>query len=212
MRCLIVVDVRTAKFFTRHYYKKSENFVEPDDIAKSKHAIHYEPNAHGTDGPLTVTFNKEHSVPHQYWHETLANLGITTNKTHMSGSNTGAWTSMVAVNPKTATREYSVSYYEPAKHRKNLTVLTGATVQNLMLEESKGEVVATGVRFEHGGSSYVANSRKEVILSAGSVKSPQILELSGIGNPLILERGGIVTKVVNTHVGENLQDHLRESS
>lgn len=185
--------------------------MEPDDVAKSEHAIHYDRDVHGTDGPLTVTFNKEHSVAHQYWHKTLENMGIATNRTHMSGSNIGAWTSMVAVNPKTATREYSAtSYYKPAKDRKNLTILTGATVQHIILEDSNDEYVPKGVRFEHGGLSYVANAEKEVILSAGSVKSPQILELSGIGNPSILERAGIESKVVNMNVGENLQDHLRE--
>ncbi|KAK4505507.1 hypothetical protein PRZ48_003470 [Zasmidium cellare] len=193
-----------------HYYKKSEKFIEPDNKAKLEHTIHYDREAHGTEGPLTVSFNKQHSVPHQYWHETLENLGVATNKTHMSGSNVGAWTSMVAVNPKTATREYSAtSYYRPVKDRKNLTVLTGATVQNVVLEQSNGgDWMAKGVRFEHGGSNYVAHASREVILSAGSVKSPQILELSGIGNPSILDKANIETKVVNKNVGENLQDHL----
>lgn len=70
--------------------------------------------------------------------------------------------------------------------------------------------MARGARFTYlpSGKSYTVKATKEVILSAGSVQSPQILELSGIGNPAVLSCVGIETKVNSPRVGENLQDHI----
>lgn len=66
------------------------------------------------------------------------------------------------------------------------------------------------MRFTHGGVEYDVSARREIILSAGSVKSPQILELSGIGNPSVLGNAGVSVKVESPQVGENLQEHISE--
>ena len=87
-------------------------------------------------------------------------------------------------------------------------LLSEATVQEVVLEESEGEWVAKGVRFVHGGKEHVVATEREVIICAGSVQSPQLLELSGIGNPRVLKGAGIETKIDNPNVGENLQDHM----
>jgi choline dehydrogenase-like flavoprotein len=65
----------------------------------------------------------------------------------------------------------------------------------------------TGVEFSHTGQSLKVGIQKEVILSAGAIKSPQILELSGIGNPVILSKAGAHCVVDNVSVGENLRGH-----
>jgi len=93
-----------------------------------------------------------------------------------------------------------------------LVVLTEAFVQEILIEKEGNEWVAKGARFMHGGAEFKASATKEVILSAGSVQSPQLLELSGIGNPEILERAGIQVKIANKNVGENLQEHISKSS
>jgi choline dehydrogenase-like flavoprotein len=164
----------------------------------------------GTDGPLTISFNGEYSASHQYWHETLNKQGISTNKSHLSGSNVGVWTSAVTVNPETCTRTYSAgSYYHSiAEKRSNLTVLTNALVQEIIIERVDGDLTARGVKFSYENQDYTVEASQEIILSAGSVASPQLLELSGIGNPRVLEEAGITVKVANPNVGENLQDHL----
>lgn len=64
------------------------------------------------------------------------------------------------------------------------------------------------MRFIHHGREFVASVSREVILSAGSVQSPQILELSGVGRPDVLSAAGIPVKVKSPNVGENLQDHI----
>ena len=129
----------------------------------------------------------------------------------MSGSNVGVWTNLASVNPTTGTRAYSATaYYLPNAQRPNLSVLTGATVEQVLLERCDSGWTATGVRFVCGEQQFTVHARKEVVLCGGSVTSPQLLELSGIGNPDVLRAGGIEIKVANPNVGENLQEHMSE--
>ncbi|KAI9046724.1 hypothetical protein LZ554_009462 [Drepanopeziza brunnea f. sp. 'monogermtubi'] len=103
------------------------------------------------------------------------------------------------------TRSYAVTgYLLPNAQRPNLHVLTEALVTKLVVSEG-GEV--SGVVFIHEDRACQINVKKEVILSAGVIKSPQILELSGIGNPDILSRAGVKCVVDNPRVGENFHDH-----
>ena len=111
--------------------------------------------------------------------------------------------------PDKRERSYSATaYYKPNSARKNLHLLTEAFVQEVILEEEKGQWTAKGVRFIHGGEEYTVSTEREVIICAGSVQSPQLLELSGIGNPEVLKAAGIGVKVDNPAVGENLQEHM----
>ena len=111
--------------------------------------------------------------------------------------------------PDKRERSYSANaYYRPNSERKNLQLLTEAFVQEVVLEEENGQWTARGVRFIHGGEEYTVRTEGEVIICAGSVQSPQLLELSGIGNPEVLKAAGINVKVDNPAVGENLQDHM----
>ena len=133
----------------------------------------------------------------------------------MSGSSVGAWTALTAVDPSTQQRCYSApAYYLPASHRDNLVLLTNATVRNVILEKGKGsdEYIARGVRFVHASNEYTVSVSGEIIVAAGAVQSPQLLELSGIGNRDILRAAGIEPLVVNSNVGENLQEHMRTST
>lgn len=66
---------------------------------------------------------------------------------------------------------------------------------------------ATGVNFAHGGSNHTVKVNREVIVSCGALQSPQILELSGIGDPDVLKKAGVECKIVNKAVGANFQDH-----
>lgn len=89
--------------------------------------------------------------------------------------------------------------------------MTGAQVTKIELSstpDSSGNYRATGVVYIAGGKNYTATVSKEVIISAGSVQSPQILELSGIGNKTLLESVGLQSKIDLPGVGENYQDHL----
>lgn len=78
----------------------------------------------------------------------------------------------------------------------------------LILARENDEWVAKGARFTHSGSDFEVYASREVIVSAGTVQSPQLLELSGVGAAAILSKAGISVKVDNPNVGENLQDHI----
>ncbi|MGF6790351.1 GMC family oxidoreductase [Paraburkholderia sp. 35.1] len=103
-------------------------------------------------------------------------------------------------------RRYSAytAFVDPIRHRKNLTIKTGCLVQRILLEKH----VATGVEVICDGERTNFAAAKEVILSAGSLNSPQILMLSGIGRGEELQRHGIPTLVESQGVGLNLQDHF----
>ena len=132
-----------------------------------------------------------------------------TSHNHASGENVGCWTALAGVDPASQTRCYSASaYYAPTAKRKNLVLLDKATVRDIVLEKEGNSWAAKGVRFVHGGNEHIVRVAGEVILSAGTVQSPQLLELSGIGNPEILKAAGIDVKVENPNVGENLREHM----
>lgn len=98
----------------------------------------------------------------------------------------------------------SRAYLDPVKSRKNLTIVTGALVSKVVLEGKN----ATGVAYFKNGKTKFASATKEVILSAGPIGSPHILQLSGIGAPDVLKAAGIEVKHELPGVGQNLQDHL----
>lgn len=96
-------------------------------------------------------------------------------------------------------------FLRPAMKRANLRVLTKASTDRVVITDRR----ATGVRFRRGGKTYEASARAEVLLAAGSINSPKLLELSGIGQPEILRDLGVEAVLESPGVGENLQDHLQ---
>lgn len=97
------------------------------------------------------------------------------------------------------------AFLKPARHRPNLTVLTGAVAESLILQDRR----ATGLRFCKDGQPARATASREVILSAGAIGSPQLLMLSGIGPGGHLRDQGIEVIHDAPGVGSNLQDHLQ---
>ncbi|KAF8847122.1 putative choline dehydrogenase [Acephala macrosclerotiorum] len=191
------------------FFKRSETFHPPRENVQERAKLYYDAEAVGYTGPLQTTYMKEYSASHALWHPTLNTLGIETNVAHLSGSNVGAWTTVCSVDPKTASRSYAANaYYQPNASRPNLHVLTDAEVRKILLDREEGEWIAKGVRSTHDGHEFDAFASREIILSAGSVQSPQLLELSGIGGAAVLEGAGTTVKVDNPNVGENLQDHI----
>ncbi|WP_322885092.1 GMC family oxidoreductase N-terminal domain-containing protein [Sinorhizobium medicae] len=97
------------------------------------------------------------------------------------------------------------AFLRPAMRRRNLTILTKAHVRRLVLDDRR----VSGVEFQHDGVTKSVLARREVVLSAGAIGSPHILELSGIGRPDVLRENGIEVRHELPAVGENLQDHLQ---
>lgn len=109
------------------------------------------------------------------------------------GNATGLINYAVSVDRPKGIRSYAANtYYASNSARTNFVVLTGGEATKILLSSTTGGLyAATGVSFVSGGRSYVALAKREVILSAGSLKTPQLLELSGIGNKDILKAAGI---------------------
>ncbi|KAF7881883.1 uncharacterized protein EAF02_006571 [Botrytis sinoallii] len=127
-----------------------------------------------------------------------------------NGSHLGFYRTLSTTNQvEKPIRSYAASgYLAPISGRENSIVLTNALARRIILESgSDGFLFAKDVEFQHEGVFYSAFARKEVILSAGSIQSPQLLKLSGIGDPKVLEEVHIPCLVPNPHVGNNLQEH-----
>ena len=119
------------------------------------------------------------------------------------GDNAGS--SKFEVNQRSGVRVSSAkAFLRPALGRPNLSVITGAQVKKLRLDGRR----VLGVEFFQGNEETYAAARRETILAAGAIGSPQILQLSGIGPGALLQRHGI-TVMHDLPVGENLQDHLQ---
>ena len=99
----------------------------------------------------------------------------------------------------------AVAYLRPARKRANLRVITRAHAMQLVFDGRR----ASGVAYHHAQADHAAIARREVLLTAGALQSPQILQLSGIGPASHLQTHGIAIRHALPGVGENLQDHLQ---
>ncbi len=98
----------------------------------------------------------------------------------------------------------ATAYLRPALRRSNLKVVTGAMATRILLAEGR----ASGIAYRRGGVEVEALARREVVLSGGVINTPQLLMLSGIGDPEELSENGIGTTIPLPAVGKNLQDHV----
>jgi len=126
-----------------------------------------------------------------------------------TGDNTGI--GYFEVNQRAGWRwNTSKAFIRPVKERPNLTVWTEAQVEKLTFaKKADGQLVCNGAIANRAGISQQVSAAKEVVLSAGAVNSPQILQMSGIGPADLLKSHGIDVVLDAPNVGENLQDHLQ---
>jgi choline dehydrogenase len=140
--------------------------------------------------------------------DAAAQAGIERTEDFNQGDNAGV--GYFEVNQKSGWRwNASKAFLRPAKSRTNLTIWTEAHVQKLNFRTDPGEPVCIGAQVLHQGRKVDVRAHAEVILSAGAIGSPQILQLSGIGDPGHLTSLGIPVVRDLPGVGANLQDHLQ---
>ncbi|MEQ8442190.1 MAG: GMC family oxidoreductase N-terminal domain-containing protein [Alphaproteobacteria bacterium] len=172
------------------YFKKSENREQGGNDFR------------GTGGPLNTTEVTERYAILDRVVEAAGALGYPMHNDYNAGRQLGF--SYFQVTQKNG-RRFSAkkAYLQPVRGRRNLTVETGAFVQSVTFDARR----ATGVRMIRHGQEHTVRARREVILSAGGVQSPQLLELSGVGQGARLQALGIPVVHDLPGVGENLQDH-----
>ncbi|OAL31624.1 hypothetical protein AYO20_08167 [Fonsecaea nubica] len=164
---------------------------------------------HGSSGPVHTSFNDWY-MPLEVEFAEAAYAVTGTKKTindAWSGDHLGFYSSLGAVNRSDdpGKRSYAATgYLRPNLRRPNLKVLTEAQATKIVLDGD----TAKGVEFVHKGQKYSVDATREVILSAGVIQSPQLLELSGIGDPEVLRAAGVECVVENKGVGANFQDHV----
>ncbi|PYH80309.1 aryl-alcohol dehydrogenase [Aspergillus uvarum CBS 121591] len=195
------------------YLRKSQTFTPPSDEIRDQLSLGYiDPAIQGTDGPIHVSFG-EGPFPtfNSAWPRTFETLSHCITGDPMSGQASGAFVNPGTVHATSRARSHAgVAYYNPEiAQRPNLRVVTEALVEKILLKKpDHGEVNATGVQFVgKDGERRTVHAGAEVILAAGAVKTPHLLELSGIGNADLLQTHGIEALVDNPNVGENLQEH-----
>ncbi|RMX08369.1 choline dehydrogenase [Corticibacter populi] len=135
--------------------------------------------------------------------------GIAATEDFNRGTNEGV--GYFEVNQKAGWRwNTAKAFLRPVRQRRNLEVWTGAHVRRLRIEpRADGQLACTGVEVVRGGQAVVLHAAREVVLSAGAIGSPQLLQLSGIGPGALLQRHGIAVQAELPGVGANLQDHLQ---
>jgi choline dehydrogenase-like flavoprotein len=193
------------------YFRKYSRFTPPTAETKELLNIDYiNEELHGKDGPVPVTIPDIYGPFQASWSKTLDKLGWCNSDDPIEGQKLGTFACGLTIDAETKTRGYAASaYYTPdVSKRSNLQVLTETFVEKILTKNVNGTVVATGVRVRtNDGAHHEITASKEVILSAGAIQSPQILELSGIGQQSLLETHGIPVVLDSPGVGENLQDH-----
>jgi choline dehydrogenase len=158
---------------------------------------------HGNSGELRVETPRVRWDIIEAFRDAAIESGIPATEDFNRGDNFGV--SRFEVTQKNGVRWSAArAFLDPVKSRPNLHVVTGALVQRVTFDGRR----ATGIAFTQGGKALHAAARRETILSAGAIGSPQILQLSGLGPGALLQQHGIPV-VHELPVGENLQDHLQ---
>jgi choline dehydrogenase/4-pyridoxate dehydrogenase len=157
----------------------------------------------GGDGPLTVTWSTfDEPLTEAYTQAALA-AGLRWNDDLNGPENGGIGRNQNTVRDGRRCSA-AVAYLRPAQARDNLTVEVNALVTRVLIERER----AVGVEYLHGNDTIAVRANREVILAGGVINSPQLLMLSGIGDPDALRRHGIQPRVPLKGVGKNLQDHV----
>lgn len=195
------------------YLDKYVTLTRPDDAtAEHLHLSWLPADLSRFSGPLQASFAgvKEDPVS-SAWVKTFENLKHPLTANPFDGKSIGAYNGPSTIDAASKTRSYANSAYcSPFANRTNVHLLTGAMVKRIVFEpiEGQSDLRATGVEYIQNGTFQCVNATKEIIISAGALNSPKILELSGVGDPTILSPHDIPVNIPNPYVGTNLQDHL----
>lgn len=193
------------------YFRKYSRFTPPSAETKELLSIDYiNEELHGKEGPVAVTIPDIYGPFQAAWTKTLDKLGWCDTDDPIEGEKLGTFACGLTIDAETKTRTYAASAYydEQVAKRSNLQVLTEAFVEKILTTRNDGSVLANGVRVRtKDGVQHDIAATNEVILCAGAIQSPLILELSGIGQKALLEKHNIPVVLDSPGVGENLQDH-----
>jgi choline dehydrogenase len=174
------------------YFKRSENYENGEDPY------------HGASGELGVSNLKNDHPCCKAWLDAAQQAGFPFNPDFNGQSDYGVGAYQLSMRDGWRSSA-AVAFLRPALKRRNLTVLIHSHVRRVLFEGT----TAVGVEWESRHETRSARAEQEVLLSAGTIQSPQLLQLSGVGPADILRQYGIDVRVDAPEVGENLKDHYQ---
>ena len=158
----------------------------------------------GSTGELSVSDLRNNNPACEAWIAAAQEYGLPFNPDFNSASTYGVGAYQLSLG-KRFRHSAATAFLKPALKKPNVTLETNAHVSKIKITNGR----AVGVEWINNGQLKTAQADAEVVLSAGAVQSPQILQLSGIGSAALLEQYGIQVKADSPEVGENLQDHYQ---
>ena len=174
------------------YFKKSERYAGGES------------QYHGASGELEVSHLRNDHPYTAAWIAAAVEAGCKRNTDFNGAVSEGVGAYQLTIGSRFRC-DAKAAFIQPIRHRANLTILTGAHVTRVLLKNQR----AMGVEWLQNNLVYQACADKEVIVSAGALQSPQILQLSGIGDSALLAKHGISVAADSPEVGQNLQDHYQ---
>jgi choline dehydrogenase len=174
------------------HFRKIESFDGPPSQYRGAH------------GPLRVSELRNDHPACRAWVDAAREVGLPANADFNAETTYGVGSYQLSIGSRWR-ESAAVAFLRPALARPNLTVITGAHVTRITLAGER----TTGIEWVRDGKVDTARAEREVILSAGAVQSPQLLQLSGIGPADLLRKNGVAVAMDLPGVGENLQDHYQ---
>ncbi|EEH34948.2 hypothetical protein PAAG_05995 [Paracoccidioides lutzii Pb01] len=190
------------------YFKKSAQFTPPPQEVVDEYEYTYDQSAYGSRSPLKITYPHWQAPDLYKMSDAFTEMGIPFRNEHASGDAIGKFWAPASIDAKTMTRSSSLTaYYDTASSRDNLKLLTEHQVIRLTFNENSKNVSGVKAINRKSNKEVTFRAKREVILAAGAIHTPQLLQLSGIGPKAVVEAAGIKSKVDLPGVGSNLQDH-----
>jgi choline dehydrogenase-like flavoprotein len=193
------------------YFKKSTTLREPTEEMK-EFGVTYNPNAWENSTPIYAAF-PAYQYPGQkvQWKAWAEKEGVEVQRDHANGNAHGVYWVPTAMDPEKAyNRSFAaIGHWLEVPPKPDFHLITEHRVIKVNLEEEDGlqKAVSVLVQPKGGNATFVVKARKEIIVSASAVRTPQILQLSGIGPCKVLEDAVVEVKIDLPGVGWNLQDH-----
>lgn len=191
------------------YFQKSESILPDNGSRERPKYLTEDTRCHGDSGPIQVSWPTWTPAIEVDVMKALSNVtGTSQLENPYNGRHLGFSPHLSTVDRRfgKVSRSYAATgYLELCRDRPNLKILTEASATQILLD--KCPVRARGVKFRYEGREHEIFAKHEVILSASTIQSPGLLELSGIGNSEILRSAGVACQVDLPCVGENLQEH-----
>jgi choline dehydrogenase-like flavoprotein len=191
------------------YFVKGTTFQPPSDAIAESYNITWDPATYG-NGPLKVSItDAQYPDVKDYWKAWKA-TGVHVPVDGNNGEAYGPSWFGNTMDKTTGRRAHArYAYIDPISERTNLKIITKTTAQKIIFDDGKEPMKAVGVQITDDATNKtsIVYAKKEVVLAAGAIQTPKLLQLSGVGPRSVLEAAGVKVKVELDAVGSNFQDH-----